>query len=574
MNAPVSPVPSTTTDDRPDTPRWRPSRITMTASGRRVTPRPGRVVIPAVASGVGLALSLPPWGWWVLAFPAAGLLWWRLGGLRPRTRLWAGWVAGLGLYVPGLFWARSFTLPGALVLMAVEAAFVAVACLVVPSGPVVARMMAFPAALTLAEAARMRWPFGGLPIGGVFLGQADGPVLGVARLGGPLGLTIAVYLGGAGLAALVAATAKAVRDGARAREFARADPGGGGGGAGGAGGGAPVGLVAGAVAGLGPLVASGAVALVIVALAAAAADHAPDGGASLGTVSTAAVQGGGARGYSRSQIDPVVVLAAQLAETRLLARQDHGAVPALVLWPEDVVSLDTALADSPEQADLSALARSLRTTLVVGVTETVSTTAFRNEIVAFGPDGALVARFEKVHRVPFGEYVPYRGFFAHLGNLSAVPRDAIPGTGSGLLETPAAPLGAMVSYEVFYADRGRDAVRHGAQLLIVPTNTSSYATAQVPTQEIAAAEIQAVQQGRDLIQAAPTGYSAAITNRGTLLQRSVLGAPQIVAATLSRRDGWTVYVRFGDELPLALAGLALVVGWVVAGRRRRLERYS
>jgi len=96
----------------------------------------------------------------------------------------------------------------------------------------------------------------------------------------------------------------------------------------------------------------------------------------------------------------------------------------------------------------------------------------------------------------------------------------------------------------------------------------------VPTQEIAAAEIQAVQQGRDLIQAAPTGYSAAITNRGTLLQRSVLGAPQIVAATLSRRDGWTVYVRFGDELPLALAGLALIVGWAVAGRRRRLERYS
>jgi apolipoprotein N-acyltransferase len=47
-----------------------------------------------------------------------------------------------------------------------------------------------------------------------------------------------------------------------------------------------------------------------------------------------------------------------------------------------------------------------------------------------------------------------------------------------------------------------------------------------------------------------------------------------VAATLSRRDGWTVYVRFGDELPLALAGLALIVGWVVAGRRRRLERYS
>ncbi len=586
MTLPVPPVSSPRpTDDRSDTPRWRPSRIIMTEyRSARVNPRRGGVAIPALASGVGLALSLPPWGWWILAFPAAGLLWWRLGGLRPRTRLWAGWLAGLGLYVPGLAWARAFTLPGALVLMAVEALFVAVACLMVPSGPVMARVMAFPAALTLAEAARMRWPFGGLPIGGVFLGQADGPLLGVARLGGPLGLTIAVYLGGAGLAALVVAAAEAVRDGARARKFARDDPGGGagvgaaGGAAGRAAGGATagavdgparVGVVAGAVAGLGPLVVSGAVALIVVVLVAVAADHAPDGGVSLGTVPAAAVQGGGARGFSKSQINPAVVLAAQLAETRRLPPADRGVAPQLVLWPEDVVSLDTVLAGSPEAAALSALASSLHTTLVVGVTETVSATAFRNEIVAWGPDGTLVARFEKAHRVPFGEYVPYRSFFAHLGNLSAVPRDAIPGDGSGLLETPAAPLGALVSYEVFYADRGRDAVRHGAQLLIVPTNTSSYATAQVPTQEIAASTIQAVQQGRDLLQAAPTGYSAAITNRGTLLGRSVLGAPQIVAATLARRDGWTVYVRFGDLLPLALAGLALVGGWVVAARSRR-----
>ena len=65
----------------------------------------GGVALPAVAAGAGLALSLPPWGFWILAFPAAGLLWWRLGGLRPRTRLWAGWLAGLGCYLPGLWFA-------------------------------------------------------------------------------------------------------------------------------------------------------------------------------------------------------------------------------------------------------------------------------------------------------------------------------------------------------------------------------------------------------------------------------------------------------------------------------------
>ena len=346
----------------------------------------------------------------------------------------------------------------------------------------------------------------------------------MARLGGPLGLTAAVYLGGVGVGALAEVVVRAVRDGARARAFDRVDPEAGTrdrldtGDAGGPDGGrGPVHLVADAVAGLGTLALVGWVALLSLVGVAVAADHAPDGGPSVGTVTTAAVQGGGSRGFRKSQINPSVVLAAQMSATRLLERLDHGVSPQLVLWPEDVVSLDTPLSESPEQYVLSELARTLDTTLVVGVTETVSSTAFRNEAVAWGPDGTIVSRFEKVHRVPFGEYVPYRSFFAHLGNLSAVPLDAVPGTGSGLMTTPAAPLGAMISYEVFYADRGRASVRDGAQLLIVPTNTSSYATGQVPTQEIAASEIQAVQQGRDLLQAAPTGYSAAVTDRGVLL---------------------------------------------------------
>jgi apolipoprotein N-acyltransferase len=567
---------------------WRPSRLRMT---RRTTdtvrPGRGRVALPAVASGVGLALSLPPWGFWVLAFPAAGLLWWRLGGLRPRTRLWAGWLAGLGCYVPGLLFARAFTLAGAAVLIAFEALFVGVACLAVPRGPVVARALAFPAAVTLAEAARQNWPFGGLPIGGVFLGQAGGPVLGVARLGGPLGLTLAVYVGGVGLGALGSAAARAVRDRSRIAEFdgrhgvppAELE---------GSGVGPfrhgslpvepdPLGTVSGpadgtsgwrgAVAGLGTLGATGAVALVALVGSGAVAARAPDGGPSVGTVTAVAVQGGGVRGFRKSQVDPAVVLAAAVAATEPLTDRAPGTGPQLVLWPEDVVALVGPLDGSAEEAVLSRLAVSLHATLVVGVTETLSDTAFRNEVVAFGPDGTVVSRFEKVHRVPFGEYVPWRSFFARLGDLSAVSRDAVPGTGSGVLTTPVGPLGTMISYEVFYADRGRTPVRAGAQLLIVPTNTSSYAAAQVPTQEIAASQVQAVQQGRDLLQAAPTGYSAWITHRGDLLARSVLGARQVVPAVLHRRTGTTVYVRWGDTPVLVASVLALAAGWWLAVRR-------
>jgi len=541
---------------------WRPSRFRMVrADPDRLTPRRGAVALPALASGVGLALSLPPWGIWVLAFPAAGLLWWRLGGLRPRTRLWAGWLAGLGAYVPGLMFARAFTLAGAVVLIAIEALFMGVACLAVPRGPVVARALAFPAALTLAEAARQTWPFGGLPIGGVFLGQAGGPVLGVARLGGPLGLTAAVFVGGVATGALGTALARAVRNARRVVAFDRLHP-------------EPdhAATWRRAIAGLGTLAATGAVALVALVGSGVVADHAPDGGPVVRTVTAAAVQGGGLRGFRKSQVDPATVLHAAVAATdRLLPRQGADR-PALVLWPEDVVSLDQPLADDPEQGVLSSLAVALHATLVVGVTEDLPGAAYRNEVVAFGPDGAIVDRFTKVHRVPFGEYVPYRSFFAHLGDLSAVPRDAVPGTGSGMLTTPAGRLGTMISYEVFYAGRGRSSVRAGAQVLIVPTNTSSYATAQIPTQEIAASEVQAVQQGRDLLQAAPTGYSAWITHRGELLERSVLGARQIVPATLGLRDGWTVYVRWGDTPVLVASALALLAGWWLAVRPRRPTR--
>ena len=113
---------------------------------------------------------------------------------RLRTRLWSGWLAGLGCYALGLMWARAFNWYGALVLILLEALFVA------PRPPPDATGPRTGARLRgrrhPGEALRMSWPFGGVPLGGVFLGQADGPLLQLARLGGPLLLTAGVYAGG------------------------------------------------------------------------------------------------------------------------------------------------------------------------------------------------------------------------------------------------------------------------------------------------------------------------------------------------------------------------------------------
>lgn len=511
-----------------------------------VKPRRGRVLVPSLVAGLLLALSLPPWGWWPLAFLGAAVLFVRLEGLGVRTRILAGWLAGLGCFVPGLWWAASFNWYGAGVLMAVEALSTAAAAALVPAGRW--RIPAFAGAFTLLEAARMSWPFGGLPMAGVFLGQAGGPLLPTARLGGPLLLTALVWLGGAGVGSMVLSATREV--GARR--------------------GASGSAVAGAVAGV--------VALAGVVAVAVGGALAPGGGPPVRNVTVAAIQGGGRRGTTESEVDPSTVFAAQLAATGRLGRLRRLTGPGpsrIVVWPEDVIAVGPRLTGTAQAARMASIARRLGATVVAGVTETVSSTAFRNEAVAWGPTGRVVGVYEKVHRVPFGEYVPYRSFFAHLASLSEVPLDAIPGHGTGELATPAGRLGVMLSYEVFFAGRGRSAVQAGAELLVVPTNTSSYVATQVPATEVAADRVQAVEEGRDLVQAAPTGYSTVVTPAGAVERCSALGRRQVLVATVGLRTGRTVYERLGDLPVLALAAAALVLGLAGAavGRRRQARSW-
>ncbi len=535
--------------------------------------RRGSVTIPSVVAGLLMALSLPPWGWWPLALVGAGLFWWRLGGLPARARFVAGWALGIGVFVPGLWWALSFNVYGGAVLMAVEALTTALAALLTPSGR--GRLLALPGAMLLAEALRDTWPFGGLPMGSVTLGQAAGPLAVASRLGGPLLLVGAVWLAGAGVGALVMATMAAMRRSPLERR--RMQP-------------SPVHEAGGpqhsTARGAGRqvpahrpdrlrspvrLAAAGAAAAAVVVAVTLAGALGPDGGPTTTMLRVAAVQGGGRRGVSQAEVAASTVFAAQLAATAAVPTSPSGRKPSLVVWPEDVVALPGPLAGSPAEQILRATAQRLQATMVVGVTEDVGATRFRNEAVTVSPSGAILGHYEKVHRVPFGEYVPYRSFFAHLANLSAVPRDAIPGHGDGVLHTPVATLGTMISFEVFFSDRGRDPVRHGADLLVVPTNTSSYVTGQVPSQEVAADRLQAIAEGRYLVQAAPTGYSDVVTPNGAVLARSLLGRRSVLLAGVGLRHGMTVFARTGS-LPAELAAAGCVVtAWVMvaAGRRRR-----
>jgi apolipoprotein N-acyltransferase len=237
----------------------------------------------------------------------------------------------------------------------------------------------------------------------------------------------------------------------------------------------------------------------------------------------------------------------------------------LVVWPEDGVKVEGEVEASSRGQAVADLARRLGATVVSGVSQRQGE-RFRNQAVAWGPDGAVVDRYQKNQRVPFGEYVPARSLLAEVVDLRAVPRDAVAGTGTGLLSTPAGDLGVMISYEVFFPRRARAAVSAGAEVLLVPTNASSFPSTQMPALELGAARLRAIETGRSLVQAAPTGFSAIIGPDGSVRSQSDLGEPAVLRGTVERRTGSTPYARWGDGPVLALAALALAATWIRVGR--------
>ncbi|MCL4434345.1 MAG: apolipoprotein N-acyltransferase [Actinobacteria bacterium] len=525
-------------------------------------------VLAALVGGALAALSLPPWGWWILAFPATAIAYLALDGLRWKARFAVGWAFGLGMLVPGLWWSFTFNVYGGCVLMVAEALFLAVAATAVPSRG--ARMLALPAVMVLAEYFRERWPFGGLPVGGIELGQAASPLGTTSRIGGPLLIVWLVWLSGSGLAILCISLWPRLQ-----HRFESAEP---------AGSTRSTIILASFLRRVARcpgalrertcrLAAAGSAALAVVVIVSVLAAVAPDGGPPTGHLRVASVQGGGRRGTIALQVNPLTVFYAAVDATEEIPHLDKGKPPQLIVWPEDTVALDGHLRGSEHELILQNLARSLHATLEAGVTEPVGSTRFENFSVAFSPTGKIVSRYEKIHRVPFGEYVPYRSFFKHLANLKDIPRNAIPGHGPAILDTPAGKFGIMISFETFFARRGRAATREGGRLLLVPTNTNSYAASQMPSQEIAASRLRAIEEGRDLVQSAPTGYSALINNQGQVMQLSTLAKRQVLIGDVALRNGATLYERFGDLPILIIAILSLLIAWgLEVDRRLRKKR--
>ncbi len=496
-----------------------------------------RIARPALALGAGalVALAMPPWGFWPLAVIGVMLFEVALGADPPRReRFVLGYLFGAGWMYLGMGWMVQLTLPGYVVAGSVFALYHATAALIAPGGPW--RVIGRPAAHTLAEVVRFSFPFGGVPLASLGISQVGGPFLGVARLGGVILITWLVFQLGfalAGPAPRVPAFARRFRPGAS---------------------GSPLGLL-------------GVLAVVIVTIVSFIA---PTGSPTGETMSVAAVQGGGEQGTSALEVPSSLVTQRHLEATATIA--DDAGVD-LVLWPENTIDI-TTFEGSAIHEQLAAEAARLDAPIAVGVTEdSPDGSQFVNAQVVVAPSGEIVDRYEKVRRVPFGEYVPLRGLLEALGApVDQIRRDAVAGSGPAVIELPdGTKLAVVISWEVFFGGRAREGVKEGAEAIINPTNGSSYTGTIVQTQQVASSRLRAVENGRWVVQTAPTGFTAIVDADGTVLQRTSISEQRVVYADIELRTGYTWYTNLGDGPIIAALVVVLAVSLWFGGRLDRLR---
>jgi apolipoprotein N-acyltransferase len=483
-----------------------------------------KVTAGALGTGLLLAASIPPWGWWPLAFVgilALDRLLAAAEGRRWTVRWCRGWLVGFGLYLPSLYWMKDLTLPGYLIATVAYAALIGVAFAVVPS-TTPGRWLALPGAIALTELLRWTWPFGGVPLSSLAVGQVSSPLAPVLRIGGSLLLVELTVITGLVLATAVARNWRAA-----------------------------------------------GVATAVVAVLLIGAAVAPRGEAT-GSIEVAAVQGGGEQGTTDAETDDREVFQVHADATELVEEPVD-----VIVWPEDVVDVEGPVETNTGMYDtLVDLARRYDAPIIAGVVEGVDSESFRNASVVIDPDGTITDRYDKVHRVPFGEYVPLRSLIEPFAGDALTERDAEIGDGPAEVATEHGMFSVAISWEIFFGDRVREGVEDGGSIVLNPTNGSSFTGTLVQTQQIASSRMRAIENDRWVVQVAPTGFSAIIGPDGKVHQRTAISEQRVLQGEVGQRSGTTLYTRHGLLPAWILALLSLAGGWgfVFVDRRRDQQR--
>jgi apolipoprotein N-acyltransferase len=265
--------------------------------------------------------------------------------------------------------------------------------------------------------------------------------------------------------------------------------------------------------------------------------------------------------------------AAFKAETlRIYEELTLAAAPGnrLVVWPEAAVPAYVRF-EPGMMRWLTDLAVGARVPLLVGVPDAEregQRTRYLNSAFLVDAEGVR-ARYDKIHLVPFGEYVPLKRLLFFVEAIAAEIGDFTPGRQVALLPLEGAQFGTVICYEVIFPDLFRRFVAGGASFMANITNDAWFGDSGGPLQHLAMVPLRAVENRIAIVRAANTGVSAFVLPSGAIESTLPLGARGTLRREVPLRRGDTFYTRFGDVFAYACAAVsgAALAGGLTAGRR-------
>ncbi|MBI0539747.1 apolipoprotein N-acyltransferase, partial [Roseomonas sp. KE2513] len=248
-----------------------------------------------------------------------------------------------------------------------------------------------------------------------------------------------------------------------------------------------------------------------------------------------------------------------------------GAAPSHVIWPETAVPY--LVTEQPEVREAIAAALPPGGALLTGAVRRVPDGAgglsLRNALLVLDRTGEVVAAYDKIRLVPFGEYVPLRSLLSAVPKLTVGSTDFEPGPPRHPLPVPGLPNAwPLICYEAIFPG----ALPEGRELgwILTVTNDAWFGTSWGPYQHALAARFRAVELGLPLVRAANGGVSLVTDGYGRVRASLGLGTRGVLDAALPAAvPGGTHYSWLGD-LPFGVAvAMLLVVSWF---RRRKVVR--
>ena len=170
-----------------------------------------------------------------------------------------------------------------------------------------------------------------------------------------------------------------------------------------------------------------------------------------------------------------------------------------------------------------------------------------NSAVLMSPEGEVLSAYDKIHLVPYGEYVPLRRFFPFIGKLVTAVGDFVPGREYTVMEMPGAKIGTLICYETIFPGMVRKFAQKGAGLFVSITNDAWFGRSSAPYQHFSTAVFRAVENRLPVLRAANTGISGFIDAKGRIRIKSDIFVEAVLTdSVILGSFKKSFYSKYGD----------------------------